>query len=138
MPIISFSVNDHLKRFLNKLVSKRYYPNQSKVIRDALLRLMSTMEISEIDRDVVIEKIQKDIVGNAMIVIENDDDLTIKKISKLETDFKESIVGKSQFLYSKYKTILFVFEGEVDSFHSFISELNAIENLKNFRYIIIS
>lgn len=138
MPIISFSVNDHLKRFLNKLVSKRYYPNQSKVIRDALLRLMSTMEISEIDRDVVIEKIQKDIVGNAMIVIENDDDLTIKKISKIETDFKECIVGKSQFLYSKYKTILFVFEGEVDSFHSFISELNAIENLKNFRYIIIS
>ncbi len=138
MPIISFSVNDHLKKFLNKLVTKKYYPNQSKVIRDALLRLMSTMEISEIDRDVVIEKIQKDIVGNAMIVIENDDDLTIKKISKLETDFKESIVGKSQFLYSKYKTILFVFEGEVDSFHSFISELNAIENLKNFRYIIIS
>ncbi len=138
MPIISFSINDHLKKFLNKLVTKKYYPNQSKIIRDALLRLMSTMEISEIERDVEIKKIQKNIVGNAMIVIEHDDDLAIKKISKLETDFKECIAGKSQFLYSKYKTILFVFEGEIDSFHSFISELNAIENLKNFRYIIIS
>ncbi len=62
MPIISFSINDQLKKFLKKLVSKKYYPNQSNVIRDALLRLMSTMEISEIERDVVSEKIKRKII----------------------------------------------------------------------------
>jgi len=137
MPIISFSINDHLKKFLKKLVSKKYYQNQSNIIRDALLRLMSTMEISEIDRDVISEKLQKQIVGNAIIVIEHDDDLANKKINKLESDFRDSIIGKSQFLYSKYKTILFVFDGETDNFQNFIMELNTIENLKNFRYIII-
>ena len=138
MPIISFSINEHLKKFLNKLVSKKYYPNQSNIIRDALLRLMSTMEISEIDRDTISEKIQKQIIGNVILVIKHDDDLAIKKIDKLESDFRDSIIGKSQFLYSKYKTILFVFDGEVDNFQNFITELNTIENLKNFRYIIIS
>lgn len=98
---------------------------------------MSTMEISEIDRDAISEKLQKQIVGNAIIVIEHDDDLANKKINKLESDFRDSIIGKSQFLYSKYKTILFVFDGETDNFQNFIMELNTIENLKNFRYIII-
>ncbi len=138
MPIISFSINDQLKKFLKKLVSKKYYPNQSNVIRDALLRLMSTMEVSEIERDVVSEKIKRKIIGNAILVIKHDDYLAIKKISKIETDYQDYIAGKSQFLYSKYKTILLVFEGEFDNFHNFITELNTIENLKNFRYIIIS
>ncbi len=137
MPIISFSINEHLKKFLNRLVSKKYYPNQSNVIRDALLRLMTTMEISEIDRDVVTEKIQKQIIGNTMIVIEHNDDLAIKKINRIELDYGDAISGKSQFLYSKYKTILFVFEGEADKFQKFITELSTIEKLRNFRYIII-
>jgi metal-responsive CopG/Arc/MetJ family transcriptional regulator len=138
MPIISFSVNEHLKKFLNKLVSKKYYSNQSNVIREALLRFMSTMEISEIERESFTKEIQKQIIGNAIVIIENDDELVNKKISKLESDYGNSIVGKSQFLYSKYKTILFVFEGEADLFQNFVTDLNAIENLKNFRYVIIS
>ncbi|GAH71046.1 unnamed protein product, partial [marine sediment metagenome] len=35
MPIISFSINESLKQFINKLVNKNQYENKSKLIRDA-------------------------------------------------------------------------------------------------------
>ena len=47
-PIISVSLNENLKRFINKLVSKNQYENKSKIVRDALLRLMSTMDAASI------------------------------------------------------------------------------------------
>jgi len=49
MPIISISINESLKRFINKLVSKNQYDNKSKLIRDALLRLMSDIEVSSFE-----------------------------------------------------------------------------------------
>ena len=39
MPIISISINESLKKFINKLVSKNQYDNKSKLIRDALHNL---------------------------------------------------------------------------------------------------
>ncbi len=138
MPIISFSINEHLKKFLNKLITTRIYPNQSKVMRDALLRLESSIDTTVASEEIVSYDTPKVIIGNAMIIVENGNDSTNKKLLKLEMDFKESIVGKSQFLYTNLKTILFVFEGKIRKFQDFITEINGIENLKNFRYVIIN
>jgi metal-responsive CopG/Arc/MetJ family transcriptional regulator len=138
LPIISFSINENLKKFLNKLASKKSAPNQSMIMRNALLQLMSTMETSEIDTDMSIFESPKSIIGNVMMVVENDDEATSKKIIKLELDHGNSIVGKSQYIYTEYRTILLVFEGKLGEFQKFITEINGIENLKNFRYVIIN
>jgi len=138
LPIISFSINENLKKFLNKLASKKSTPNQSMIMRNALLQLMSTMETSEIDSDLSIFESPKSIIGNVIMVVENDDDATSKKIIKLELDYGDAIVGKSQYIYTEYRTILLVFEGKLGEFQKFITEINGIENLKNFRYVIIN
>ena len=74
MPIISISINESLKKFINKLVSSSKYENKSKIIRDALLRLMQNPEISSItDSSGEVFPIQnKNIIGNMIVVLPND------------------------------------------------------------------
>ena len=74
MPIISISINESLKKFITKLINNNTYENKSKLIRDALLRLMSSPDISAIsDGSGELFPIErKKITGSMIIVAPND------------------------------------------------------------------
>ncbi|MHA1725969.1 MAG: CopG family ribbon-helix-helix protein [Promethearchaeota archaeon] len=139
MPIISISINENLKKFLNKLISKNQYENRSKIIRDALLRLMSTMEntnsLSEGYGELI--PITKKITGNMMMVFDNDINVH-KKLNKIELEFKDQIVSKTQNFSSKESLIFMTFEGQIKDFQKLVVEINSINELKNFRYLIVN
>ena len=138
LPIISFSINESLKNFINKLVSKNKYDNKSKLIRDALLRLMSSPEISEIvDSSGEVFPVEKqNIVGNMIIVIPNDPNV-LRKINKIEIRYMDQIVSKNQH-FSKNLQLFIVFEGHLEDFQKIVVEINSINEVKNFRYLIDS
>ena len=141
IPIISISINEGLKKFINKLVSKNKYENKSKLIRDALLRLMSTIdaessdiEITGIETSYGLLPVTKKIVGNMIIVAPND---IIKKLNKIENKYKEQIVSKNQHFNKNKISIFIVFEGSIQEYQNFVVEVNSIKEIDNFRYLII-
>ena len=137
IPIISLSINESLKKFISKLLSKNQYDNKSKLIRDALLRLMSTMDTTTIDLDSEIIEVSKRIVGNMIIVIPNDFNVQ-KKINKIESVFHKQIVSKNQHFHQNGLTIFLVYEGYLEDFHKLVVEINSINEIKNFRYLIVN
>ncbi|TFF94432.1 MAG: hypothetical protein EU543_01265 [Promethearchaeota archaeon] len=136
MPIISISINESIKRFINKLISKNQYDNRSKLVRDALVRLMSTVDVEGIDSENNPLAFTKKINGNLMFLIPNDYNV-LKKINKIETVFEEHIVSKTQHYMRENLTIFMVYEGYLEDFHKLVVEINSINELKNFRYLII-
>lgn len=138
MPIISVSLNENLKRFINKLVSKNKYENKSKIIRDALLRLMSSMDVSsfsDFSSDLI--PITKNIVGNMIIVAPNDYYIQ-KKLNRIESEYKDQIISKNQNFINQNFINFIVFEGKVEDFQKLVVKINSIEEIKNFRYLIIN
>jgi len=140
-PIISISINESLQKFLDKLVSKNKYENKSKLIRDALLRLMDSPEISNIEStfgDIFVPPSKK-IIGNMVIVAPNDVNV-LKKLNKIEMSYGEQILSKNQQYYTnnEYNTIFIIFEGTLQDFHKIVVEINGIKEIKNFRYLIIN
>ena len=138
MPIISVSLNENLKKFINKLVSKNQYENKSKLIRDALLRLMSTEDISStLDTFSDYTPVPKKIIGNMIIVAPNDFSVQ-KKLNRIESDYNEQIVSKNQnFLNQNFITFM-IYEGNLQDFQKLVVEINSIEEIRNFRYLIIN
>jgi metal-responsive CopG/Arc/MetJ family transcriptional regulator len=138
MPIISVSLSENLKKFINKLVSKNQYENKSKLIRDALLRLMSTEDISStLDEFSDFIPITKNIVGNMIIVAPNEYHIQ-KKLNRIESEYKDQIVSKNQnFLNQNFITFM-IYEGTLQDFQKLVVEINSIEELRNFRYLIIN
>lgn len=138
MPIISISLNESLKKFINKLVSKNQYENKSKLIRDALLRLMSTEDISAtLDGSSEYIPLTKNITGNMIIVAPNEFNVQ-KKLNRIESEYKEQIVSKNQNFVNQNCIIFMVFDGALQDFQKFVVEINSIEEIKNFRYLIIN
>jgi len=138
MPIISISLNESLKKFINKLVSKNQYENKSKLIRDALLRLMSTEDISAtLDASSEFIPQAKNIIGNMIIVAPNEFNVQ-KKLNRIESDYKENIVSKNQNFLNQNYIIFMVFDGMLQDFQKLVVEINSIEEIKNFRYLIIN
>jgi len=121
IPIISISINENLREFINKLVSKNHYENKSKLIRDALLRLMSTMDISNIESLNISSTIKKQIIGNM-----------------IENEHKDQIVSKYQHFQGENVILFLLFEGDVQDFQNFVVEVNGIKEIKNFRYLIVN
>ena len=136
-PIISVSLNESLKKFINKLVSKNQYENKSKLIRDALLRLMSTMDVSSMDLTSELAPIPKRIVGN-MIIIAPNDYLIQKKLNRIENEYKEQIVSRNINFVNQNAIISMIFEGSIQDFQKLVVEINSIEEIKNFRYLIVN
>ncbi len=136
-PIISISINEGLKKFINKLVSKNQYENKSKLIRDALLRLMSTIDISSMDLASELGPIPKKIVGN-MILIAPNDYLIQKKLNRIESEYKEQIISKNVNFVNQNSIIFMIFEGQVQDFQKLVVEINSIKEIKNFRYLIVN
>jgi metal-responsive CopG/Arc/MetJ family transcriptional regulator len=137
IPIISISINESLKKFINKLVSKNQYENKSKLIRDALLRLMSTVELSNIDDLSEVTPTPKNIVGNMILVAPNESNIH-KKINRIESEYKDQIVSKNQNFVDLNTIIFMIFEGNLQDFQKLVVEINSIEELINFRYLIIN
>lgn len=141
MPIISFSINENLKQFINKLVSKNQYENKSKLIRDALLRLMSDIEVSNLESygESYGETIPttKKIVGNMIIVAPHEPNIQ-RKLNKIESRYNEQIINKNQHFQGENLIIFMIFEGTVQDFQKIVVDVNGIKELKNFRYLIIN
>jgi metal-responsive CopG/Arc/MetJ family transcriptional regulator len=138
LPIVSISLNESLKKFINKLVSKNQYANKSKLIRDALLRLMSTEDISAVlDGSSDLIPISKIIIGNMIIVAPNEFNV-LKKLNRIESEYQEQIVSKNQNFINQSLIMFMVFEGNLQDFQKLVVEINSIEEIKNFRYLIIN
>ena len=138
MPIISISINESLKKFINKLVSKNQYENKSKIVRDALLRLMSTMDASPIvDTSSDLIPITKNIIGNIIIVAPNDYRIQ-KKLNRIESEYKVQIISKNQNFVNQNFISFMVFDGSLQDFQKLVVDINRIEDIKNFRYLIIN
>lgn len=137
IPIISFSINEQLKEFINKLVSKNQYENKSKLIRDALLRLMSTMDVSGVESIGDITPMEKNITGNMIIVAPLDPTIQ-RKLNKIEQEFITQIVSKNLHFHGGDTIIIFIiFEGKLQDFQKIVVDINGIKEIKNFRYLII-
>lgn len=138
-PIVSFSISENLKTFINKLVSKNQYENKSKLFRDALLRLMSTMDVSDslYDESSIVTSTSKEIIGNMVVVLPNDSTI-FKKINKVENEFSSQIVSKNQHFTRKDHILFIIFEGPLKDFQNMVVEINSIKEIKNFRYLILN
>jgi len=137
MPIVSFSINENLREFINKLVSRNRYENKSKLIRDALLRLMSSMDVSNIETFSNLAPLSKTIIGNLIIVMPHDS-LIQKKLNKIETEYKDFIISKNQHFQGEKAIIFMIVETSVEVFQKFVVEINGIEEISNFRYMIMN
>lgn len=138
IPIISVSLNESLKKFINKLVSKNKYENKSKLIRDALLRLMSTVDVPTIlDTSSELIPVAKNIIGNMIIVAPNDYNVQ-KKLNRIESEYNDQIVSKNQNFINQHFITFMVFDGNLEDFQKLVVEINSIEEIKNFRYLIIN
>ena len=137
MPIISISINESLKQFINKLVSKNQYDNKSKLIRDALLRLMSDIEVSSFDSFGDIGSIEKSIIGN-IIVIAPHDPIVQRKLNKIENKYMEQIVNKNQHFQGENLIMSIIFDGNISDFQNIVVDINGIKEIKNFRYLIVN
>ena len=136
MPIVSFSINENLREFINKLVSRNHYENKSKLIRDALLRLMSSMDVASIETFSNLAPLGKKIIGNLIIVMPRDT-LIQKKLNKIETEYKDYIISKNQHFQGENAIIFMIVETRVEVFQRFVVEINGIEEISNFRYMIM-
>ena len=141
IPIISISINENLKKFLDKLITKNKYKNKSKLIRDAILRLQQSPDFSNMDGPTIdfLTPLTKKIIGNMIIVAPNDTNI-LKKLNKIENKYNHQIVSKNQQFYTNnaHTTFFMVFEGNLQDFRRIVVEINSIKEIKNFRYLIIN
>ena len=137
MPIISISINESLKKFINKLVSKNQYDNKSKLIRDALLRLMSDIEVSSFESIGDLGSIEKKIIGNLIIIMPHDP-IVQRKLNKIENKYMEQIVNKNQHFQGENLIMSIIFDGNVADFQNIVVDINGIKEIKNFRYLIVN
>ncbi len=137
VPIISISLNESLKRFLDKLVSRNQYENKSKLVRDALLRLMSTIDSPGLESSYELATLTKSVIGNMIIILPNDPNIQ-KKLNSIESQYQDEIISKNSHYQRDNITIFMIFEGTVDQFQKFVVEVNGIKELINFRYLILT
>jgi len=137
MPIISISINESLKKFINKLVSKNQYDNKSKLIRDALLRLMSDIEVSSFESLGDVSSIEKSIIGNLIVIVPHDP-IIQRKLNKIENKYMEQIVNKNQHFQGENLIMSIIFDGNISDFQNIVVDINGIKEIKNFRYLIVN
>ncbi len=137
MPIISISINESLKKFINKLVSKNQYDNKSKLIRDALLRLMSDIDVTSFDSIGDIDSIEKNIIGNLIIIVPHDP-IIQRKLHKIENKYMKQIVNKNQHFQGENLIMSIIFDGNIADFQNIVVDINGIKEIKNFRYLIVN
>jgi metal-responsive CopG/Arc/MetJ family transcriptional regulator len=81
--------------------------------------------------------ITKNIIGNMIIVAPNDYSVH-KKLNRIENVYKEQIVSKNQNFVSPNFITFMIFDGKLQDFQKLVVEINSIEEIKNFRYLIVN
>ncbi len=98
---------------------------------------MSTIDTYDVDTYSEFTPKSKNIIGNMIIVAPNDRNV-LKKLNRIEKIYKDQIVSKNQN-FVDHKTIIYMmFEGSIQDFQSICVEINSIEEIKNFRYLLIN
>lgn len=140
MPIISFNISNNLKKFLRQMVGSKEYKNNSYVMRDALVRLMHEKESSAVGSEPLsatsLEDLLPKISSSILITINKFNTKLERKLNRLETRFHDGILHKSVYCHRDKKSIMYVVESVMSKTQEFITELNSIEELLAFRYII--
>jgi len=95
------------------------------------------MDIANIESFADLSPIDKKIIGNVIIVIQNDP-LIQRKINKIENNYKEQIISKNQHFQGENVIIFLIIEAKVEELQNFVVEVNGVEEIKNFRYLIIN
>jgi len=101
---------------------------------------MSSEEISNlenIDKDFNYKAITKKITGNMMFVLPNNIE-SQKKITKIESDYKNQIISKNQHFCNENLSVFMIFEGFIQDFRKIVVDINSLHSLKNFRYLIVN
>ncbi len=98
---------------------------------------MSTVDISSIDDVSELTLTPKTIIGNMIIVAPNNSNIQ-KKINRIESKYRDQIVSKNQNFVDLNIVMFMIFEGNLQDFQKLVVEINSIEELKNFRYLIIN
>ncbi|MFX0024455.1 MAG: hypothetical protein ACFE9S_19205 [Candidatus Hermodarchaeota archaeon] len=99
---------------------------------------MSTEDISStLDEFSDYVPITKNIVGNMIIVAPNEYNIQ-KKLNRIESEYKEHIVSKNQNFVNQNFITFMIYEGTLQDFQKLVVEINSIEELRNFRYLIIN
>ena len=140
MPIISFNITQAMKDFLKKMVGSREYKNSSNVMRDALVRLMNVHDEQDGALGAVslteISPIIPKITSSILITIKKYNAKLEKKLNHLETRYSGSILHKSIFSHDEIKSLMYVVEDTMTEIQSFVTDLNGLENILSFRYVI--
>ncbi|MFX0105493.1 MAG: hypothetical protein ACFE75_08385, partial [Candidatus Hodarchaeota archaeon] len=81
--------------------------------------------------------LKKNIIGNMIIVAPNEYSIQ-KKLNRIEAEYKKQIVSKNQNFVNQNFIIFMIFDGSLQDFQKLVVEINSIEEIKNFRYLIIN
>ncbi|MHA1672082.1 MAG: ribbon-helix-helix domain-containing protein [Promethearchaeota archaeon] len=141
MPIISFNISDSLKRFLKRMVSNQEYKNNSYVMRHALIRLMNEKDgdgtgTAALSSPEDFESFLPDLTASILITYKKFTPKLEKKLTRLEILFHRSILNKFVFVHQGTVFGNYVVENNMTNIQDFITELNAMEELQSFRYVI--
>jgi metal-responsive CopG/Arc/MetJ family transcriptional regulator len=98
---------------------------------------MSTMDISSTESFSEIKPSNKPIVGNLIIVAPLESAIQ-RKLNKIESEYNEQIISRSQHFQGENVVSFLIFEGDIQKFQEFVVEINGITEIKNFRYLIIN
>jgi len=79
----------------------------------------------------------KNVIGNMIIVAPNDRNV-LKRLNRIENIYKDQIVSKNQNFIDHKTVIYMMFNGEISDFQKIVVEINSIEGIKNFRYLIVN
>jgi hypothetical protein len=108
-------------------------------MRAALVRLMQEKEDaigSEVENTSILDTMLPQITSSVLITMEKFNSKLERKINRIESSFHESILHKSTYSHKDSKTVMYVIENTMHTIQTFITELNALEEILAFRYII--
>mgnify|MGYP005848087817 FL=1 len=129
------------------MVNTNAYKNSSNVVRDALTRLMESSDIAgltdiganatNLSAISFLDKQFPTITGNLMVTFKLNNTKIEKRINKIEVQYRKLIKVKNNNYSPPNVTYNYVLEGSTFEFHSFVSNLNSIEEIDNVRYNIL-
>ncbi len=137
---MSFFINESLQKFLKRIVGAKKFKNSSDAMRSALILLQQEKDIDMVNAVQMIESntdtLLPRLTSSILITIPRYSEKLELKLNKLEVDHQNSILHKSTFSHQDISTITYFLEDTMDEIQSFITDVNSLEELKNFRYAI--
>jgi len=62
----------------------------------------------------------------------------LRKLNKIESEYIGQIISKNQNFVDSSIVLFVIFEGKLQEFQNLVVEINSIEEIKNFRYLILN